>query len=186
MARKNLHEMKLYELPDEIHELEDLLDQRQELAIDSPEYAMLSEEISSRFKALVAHRDAKTQALANYLRTLKAQQVAIEDQYRFFEKKYKSKKQRVESVMAYMQRCMEALGLDSLEGLDYKFKICNNGGSLPIRFIGEDLNLIPEEFRKIRDIEFDSDKVRAWIEEHEGEIPEGFELAERGKHLRFS
>lgn len=135
-------------------------------------------------EGLLAEVDEKTDAYAYVMQGIDDNIAAIDREIERLSKK----KAVLSNNKAFMKdavfHTMKLMGRPEIRTDLHKFKICKNGGKLPLVFDKEEKpEYFPEKYRKIT-VTLDKDKIRADLEA--GVELAGAHLGERGEHLRIS
>ncbi len=142
----------------------------------------MTEDQEKRYDELFKQLDTKAEGCAHVHQNISSEIKALKDEIDRLKAKKTVMENGLKRFMTRIKETMEINGLDSLEAGIHEFKICKNGGKLPIEI--DDESKIPQQFKK-EVTETVIDKTLILEELTSGGTVKGVVLLERGTHLRF-
>jgi hypothetical protein len=163
--------MKLYELPGIYATIDQQLDESG---------GEVTPEIQAALDAADAALEDKVDRIAALIRNATAEEEACKAEAAHFRDRAQAAANKADSLKAYLQHNLEALGRDRVQGQRFKVGVYQN--SVPSIRWTRLLEELPQEFQRLR-LEVDGQAAQRWLKEM-GELPSGF-LVERGRHVRI-
>lgn len=158
--------MTLYDIQGEFLRLYELADSEED-----------SEAFSDTLEALQGDLEVKARGCVHVMRQLEMEEAECEKRIAELTKRKNARKNARERINKAIFDTMDIAGLTEIEAGEYKIKVVNNGGQLPMEVIPE---AVPDNFMKIK-YEPDKALIRKALES--GEQLSFASLGERGKHL---
>jgi hypothetical protein len=163
--------MKLYELPGIYATIDQQLDESG---------GEITPEIQQQLDEADAALEDKVDRIAALIRNATAEEEACKAEAAHFRDRAQAAANKADSLKAYLQHNLEAIGRDRVQGQRFKVGVYQN--SVPsIRWtrMPEDA---PLQFQRVK-VEVDGQAAQRWLKEGK-ELPSGF-LVERGSHVRI-
>ena len=168
--------MNLYELTQEMIELDDLL-----ASADDPDDPAIAEAIE---RALELHgaRESKVDAYCALIAEINARAAARKAEAQRLADSARVAENNVKRLKARLLEAFNAMGIGKLETERFTVSVANNGGKAPLEIDPEiDPATLPKEYQRIT-ISPDSDAIRAALATTK--LPFA-KLGERGQHVRI-
>lgn len=169
----------LFELTDEILELENWLDRCDDEGIEFD--ATKDDAVWHYLQCKEDERDSKLDGYASLVRKLSGELEIAERESAEWKAKAESRKRKIYWLKQSLLEHMSAVGQKKIDTGRHKFSVCKNGGYEPLDIAKHKL---PEEYWVQPDPVVDNDKIRQELKS--GGKVEGCRLLPRGSHVRIS
>lgn len=167
--------MNLYELTQEMVELDNLLSQAEDP--DSPEIF----DAIQRALALHDEREAKVDAYCCLIAEIGARAAARKAEAARLAENARAAEGHVKRLKTRLLESFNAMGIGKLETERFTVSVARNGGLVPLEINDVDPATLPAEYQRVT-ISVDNEKVRAAL----ANAPLPFaKLGERGQHVRI-
>jgi hypothetical protein len=163
--------MRLYEIPGILRDIDEQIEAAE---------GVLTEAVEAQLDAVKGAFETKAEYIALISREALAEATAIKAEEERLREMRNRAERRAEELKLYLFRCMNAAGMERIDGKLVKIRIQKN--SRPsIAWTLDPLHL-PEELQRVK-IELDGNKAYE-IYKAGAQLPDGF-LVELGKHIRI-
>lgn len=162
-------DLRLYEIPARLRDIEEAIAEAE---------GEITPEVEAELEALEETFERKVEYLALLSREARAEAKAVKEEEDRLAARRKAAENRERRLKEYAQHCMEAAGIDRVEGERAKVRLQKSPPK--VTWMGEE-DAIPEEFRRVEvkpDLQLCRDRLKSGAE-----LPEGFVVTE-SRHLR--